>query len=159
MASALHAAHDAGIVHRDIKPENVGHDGAVKIVDFGLAKFVASGAGAPDRHETLPGILLGTTPYMSPEQAQGLRVDGRSDLFSLGVVLFEMATGRPPFGGSSVGSAIASILRDEPPPVSKQGRGIPAELDRIVATGQSPTTAASFQLQRPVINVLCGFRL
>src|SRR5437660_6323298 len=126
IASALAAAHAAGIVHRDIKPENVmlRHDGIVKVLDFGLAKLseppaVAGGPAvdteAPTRAnvKTDPGVVMGTAIYMSPEQARGLPVDARTDIFSLGVVLYEMVAGRLPFDGSNQNEIMASVLSDK----------------------------------------------
>ena len=104
IAGALSAAHEAAIVHRDIKPENVmiRADGLVKALDFGIAKQTRTdGRQAQDQLETKPGSVVGTAPYMSPEQANGLPVDARSDIWSLGVVLYEMVTGRVPFLGKT----------------------------------------------------------
>src|SRR5437016_13905512 len=147
IASALAAAHAAGIVHRDIKPENVmlRHDGIVKVLDFGLAKLseppaVAGGPAidteAPTRAnvKTDPGVVMGTAIYMSPEQARGLPVDGRTDIFSLGIVLYEMVAGRPPFDGANRNEIMASILSDkEPPPLARYYRDVPTDLERIVS--------------------------
>jgi serine/threonine protein kinase len=141
VASALAAAHAAGIVHRDIKPENLmlRPDGYVKVLDFGLAKLTQQPATdwttrprSPGAMTTEVGVVMGTAQYMSPEQARGLGVDARTDLFSLGVVLYEMIAGRPPFEGETTSDVIAAILQNDPPPLSIEGAGIPAELGRIV---------------------------
>jgi TolB-like protein len=142
VASALSAAHAARIVHRDIKPENimVRKDGIVKVLDFGLAKLggpeqkSALGAEAPTEvsYHTAPGILMGTVAYMSPEQARGKEVDARTDVWSLGVVLYEMLAGRLPFEGETITDVLGLILHKEPPPLTHLGAHIPAELDRIV---------------------------
>jgi len=123
LCSALATAHEIGIVHRDIKPENVmlRRDGYVKLLDFGLAKM--SEARSDDVNKsplslTSPGMVIGTASYMSPEQARGYRVDARSDVFSLGAVLYEMLTGRPAFEGETASDIIASILRSEPQPLN-----------------------------------------
>jgi serine/threonine protein kinase/Tol biopolymer transport system component len=156
IASALAAAHEAGIVHRDIKPENImlRHDGLVKLLDFGLAKLIERrgewevGSGEWGKevipHSPLPithslpplsttGVAMGTLRYMSPEQARGEDVEGRSDIFSLGVVLYEMITGRPPFGGETGDEVIAAILEREPPPLARYAPAAAAELQRIVS--------------------------
>ena len=144
VAGALSVAHANGIVHRDIKPENViiRSDGIVKVLDFGLAKLTGQGppdcvdGDAPTRADlkTAPGLVMGTATYMSPEQARGQQVDSRTDIFSLGVVLYELLTGRQPYGGSNIYETIAAVLSErEAPPVSSYSSGIPAELDRIVA--------------------------
>ncbi len=124
IASALAASHKAGIVHRDVKPDNVmvRRDGSIKVLDFGLAKDTGGGPnGGPDfdaatldRELTSPGLILGTPQYMSPEQARGLPLDGRTDIFSLGIIIFEMAAGRPPFSGATMADIIAAILTSEP---------------------------------------------
>jgi eukaryotic-like serine/threonine-protein kinase len=140
VADALSAAHKAGIVHRDIKPENImlRPDGYVKVLDFGLAKLSeqatpAVAAEAPTiQVRTGSGIVIGTAGYMSPEQARGLSVDHRSDIFSLGAVLYEMLARRKPFEGDTPSDTLASILRSEPPPLSRVVPGIPSELVRIV---------------------------
>ena len=137
IAAALAAAHDAGIVHRDIKPDNVmvRPDGLVKVLDFGIAKYAPSersSAAAESPVDTVQGVVVGTATYMSPEQARGLEVDGRTDLWSLGVVLYEMVTGALPFSGATTADRIAAILEHEPSPLSAARRGLPAELERIV---------------------------
>jgi serine/threonine protein kinase/tetratricopeptide (TPR) repeat protein len=142
VASALQAAHDAGITHRDIKPENVmlRPDGYVKVLDFGLAKLTEREEESIDKEaatrikaETTPGTVMGTFAYMSPEQARGLKVDNRSDIFSLGVVTYEMIAGCSPFDGPTASDLIAAILRAEPAPLQRSRENIPAELEWVVA--------------------------
>ncbi len=139
-ADALAAAHRQRVTHRDLKPDNIMIDdeGRLKVLDFGLAKLGAI-AASPDsptelRGDTVTraGGLLGTVAYMSPEQAQGKPVDPRSDVFSLGIILYEMATGHRPFGGDNAVSILSSILRDTPESVTTLQPGVPVPLDRIV---------------------------
>jgi len=138
LADALAAAHDQGIVHRDLKPGNVmlTADGRVKVLDFGLAKATEQ-EGPRDDAETIArtseGVVMGTVPYMSPEQVEGRSVDARSDVFSLGVVLHEAATGSRPFQGGSAAALLSSILRDPPPPVGARRVDLPVVFGRLVA--------------------------
>ncbi len=142
IATALDAAHRSGIVHRDIKPENVmvREDGLVKVLDFGLAKLTekkddaAIDMEAPTRAQvqTSPGVVMGTVVYMSPEQARGKDTDARTDIWSLGCVLYEMVTRRLPFAGETTSDTIAAILTREPPQLSQYVAGAPAELQRII---------------------------
>jgi serine/threonine protein kinase len=122
LASALAAAHGKGIVHRDLKPANVmiTPEGQVKVLDFGLAKAIdaAPGSDPAALGFTRDNIVMGTMPYMSPEQVEGWRVDHRSDIFSFGTILYEMTTGARPFHGASVAALLSSILRDAPKPPS-----------------------------------------
>src|SRR5216110_2503239 len=138
VASALAAAHDAGVVHRDIKPENImlRPDGYVKVLDFGIAKLTEQRRASADHRvetttllQTRPGLVLGTAHYMSPEQARGQKVDARSDIWSLGVVLYEMMAGSPPFRGETPSDCIAAILTAEPVPVSSILPDVPARLE------------------------------
>jgi serine/threonine protein kinase len=133
VAAALSKAHQAGIVHRDVKPENimVNGDGHVKLLDFGLAKY-DSDAPAADVTRTAPGLVMGTTAYMSPEQARGLAVDARTDIWSLGVVLYEMATGRQPFVGRTPSDVLAAVLDREPDCLDEPLVKAPAELGRVI---------------------------
>src|SRR5262249_43883692 len=137
VASALTAAHDAGVVHRDIKPENImiRQDGYVKVLDFGIAKLYEhsdeTDLDAATRLMTNPGMRLGTVCYMSPEQARGLEVDGGTDIWSLGVVLCEMISGRVPFDGATVHHVLVSIQGDEPAPLPRGADDLGAEFERI----------------------------
>lgn len=138
VAEALGAAHGAGIVHRDIKPENVmiRNDGYVKVLDFGIAKLTEpDDLGSSDalvKGSTAPGSIIGTVQYMSPEQARGWPVDGRSDLFSLGVVIYEMITGTTPFVAATISDTLANILRADPKPISDSVAETIKELTSIV---------------------------
>jgi serine/threonine-protein kinase len=140
IASALQAAHEANIVHRDIKPENVmvRPDGLIKVLDFGIAKVTEPVPSTVDAEAetikvgTSPGMIVGTAAYMSPEQARGKTVDARTDIFSLGVVLYEMLTGRKPFEGETPMDVIAALLHKEPPPIRVAMPDVPAEIERIV---------------------------
>jgi len=144
IADGLAKAHAAGIVHRDIKPTNimVTGDGLVKILDFGLAKLneAAPGDGAgptltvglDEKPRTQEGYVVGTAAYMSPEQAEGKKVDARSDIFSFGAVLYEMLTGRKAFGRESQMKTLAAVLNEEPAPVSGFSEGVPAEVERVL---------------------------
>jgi serine/threonine protein kinase/tetratricopeptide (TPR) repeat protein len=157
IASALRAAHEAGIVHRDVKPENVmlRPDGYVKVLDFGIAKLIGlrnadfgsrngedeplsqsspnnPQSEIPNPQSTLPGLIMGTDRYMSPEQARGQEVDARADVWSLGCVLYEMLSGGPPFTGETAGDVVAAVLKTEPAPLAHVARSTPVELQRIV---------------------------
>src|SRR5262245_17335901 len=136
IAGALAAAHKAGIVHRDIKPENImlRHDGYVKVLDFGLAKLTeqpepATQTSAAENVDISSGLVMGTVKYMSPEQAAGRQVDPRSDIFSFGVVLYEMIAGRAPFAGKTSDELISTILKKEPAPLTD----VPEETRRLIS--------------------------
>src|SRR5690348_1550840 len=148
VADALARAHAAGIVHRDLKPANimVSEDGRVKLLDFGLAKLVETSvaAGADSEASTVTittradvqteeGMIVGTIAYMSPEQAEGKKVDARSDVFSFGSVLYEMVTGRRPFEGANKISTLSAILHKEPPALTEIAPNLPAELGKIIS--------------------------
>ena len=136
LADALGAAHGLGIVHRDLKPSNImiTRDGVLKVLDFGLSRLAVD----PDRHMgsletlTVDGSLTGTVPYMSPEQIEGEEADARSDLFSMGIVLFELATGRRPFDGKTTLATLTSIVKDPAPDASAVNPAVPRELARVI---------------------------
>jgi serine/threonine protein kinase/TolB-like protein/Tfp pilus assembly protein PilF len=154
VASALAAAHEKGIVHRDIKPENVmiRADGYVKVLDFGISKLTEqfSGSEAPDaptrlQVETAEGVVMGTAPYMSPEQARGLRVDARTDIWSFGVLLYETVTSRKPFWGDTTQDILSAVLEKQPPPLSRYASNVPDALEWIVSKALRKDVTARYQ--------------
>lgn len=158
VAQGLAAAHEKNIVHRDLKPENVfvTNDGRVKILDFGLAKLtladsaVGQAAGPTVDAATDPGTVLGTMGYMSPEQLRGAPTDGRSDLFSLGAILYEMLSGRRAFHGATTADTISAILKEDPPDLIETNSKIPPALERIVRHCLEKNPAQRFQSARDV---------
>jgi serine/threonine protein kinase len=166
LADAVSAAHRQGILHRDLKPENVmlTTEGRLKVLDFGLAKLAA----APDdvdrttcqtRSVTRDGWIVGTLAYMSPEQAQGLPVDERSDIFSLGILLYEMATGERPFKGGTNLAVLSSVLKDVPPPASDLRTDLPKPLARMIQRALEKRPAERYQsasdLRRDLEDLKC----
>jgi serine/threonine protein kinase/Tol biopolymer transport system component len=166
VAAALSAAHAAGIIHRDVKPENVilRPDGFVKVLDFGLAKLAPAGpeiAGADDTRtvwKTEAGVIVGTAAYMSTEQARGQEVDARTDIWSLGVLLYEMVAGRSPFSAPSGAEMLAAILQHEPAPLARFEPETPAELQRIVAKALRKDRTHRYQSVRDVLLDLQALR-
>jgi serine/threonine protein kinase/Tfp pilus assembly protein PilF len=168
VASALAAAHDAGVVHRDIKPENImlRPDGYVKVLDFGIAKLTEQKQASRDHGvettallQTRPGLVLGTAHYMSPEQARGQKVDARSDIWSLGVVLYEMVAGSPPFRGETASDCIAAILTAEPAPVSSASPNVPAKLESILQKALRKNTDERYQTIKEMLAELRGLKM
>jgi serine/threonine protein kinase len=170
-ASALQAAHAAGIIHRDIKPENimVRPDGYVKVLDFGLAKLTekyrqGNPTSADSEIDTMvkaytqPGILMGTVHYMSPEQARGQVLDARTDVFSLGVVMYEMAAGRMAFAGATGIDTLVSILEKEPPPFDQYAPEVPHEFQRIISKALRKDREERYQTIKDLLIDLKSFK-
>ena len=165
VAAALDAAHEAGVVHRDIKPENVmirRRDHIVKVLDFGLAKLagkpaavgrqeVDTQAGTQLQVNTEPGLVLGTVAYMSPEQTRGEAVDARADIWSLGVVLYEMVAGRLPFEGKDAYRQIIAIQDEEPPPLARFAEGVPERLEEITQKALAKDPNERFQSAKDLL--------
>ncbi|HZM85473.1 MAG TPA: protein kinase [Blastocatellia bacterium] len=152
IVDALAEAHSHRIIHRDVKPQNVmlTTSGQVKVLDFGLARVVHEGSlidsiGETESLLTAPGSVIGTVPYMSPEQVRGEALDGRSDIFSFGAVLYEMLSGRQPFQGESVGATLSSILTKDPAPLARYASEVPDELQRVVRKALSKDKEGRYQ--------------
>ncbi|MCA1622814.1 MAG: protein kinase [Acidobacteria bacterium] len=167
VAFALSAAHAAGIVHRDIKPENImlRRDQIVKVLDFGLAKLAEKREANLDAEaetralvKTNPGVVMGTVSYMSPEQARGKETDARTDIWSLGVVLYEMLTGYLPFAGETMNDVIAAILTREPPLLAQYVPGVPTELQRIARKALTKERDERYQTARDLMIDLKALR-
>jgi tetratricopeptide (TPR) repeat protein/predicted Ser/Thr protein kinase len=161
VAEALAEAHRHGIIHRDIKPSNIAINerGNVKVLDFGLAKEIEMGPSDPEAQtrlntQTREGVIVGTPTYLSPEQALGIEVDARSDLFSLGGLLYECIAGRPPFSGKTAVEICAKVIRDEPPAPSQFNRNVPAELDRIALKALAKKPEGRYQTADEMIAAL-----
>ena len=161
VASALVAAHQAKIIHRDIKPENVmlRRDRVVKVLDFGLAKLSAQAPSGPEAttraaFKTDPGVVMGTVQYMSPEQARGISVDERTDIWSLGCVLYEMVAGRAPFRGETTSDALAAVLATEPPPLARFTPRAPEALEWIVTKALTKEKEERYQTAREMLTDL-----
>ncbi len=166
-AEALSAAHNAGIVHRDVKPENImiRPDGYVKVLDFGLAKLAEQNGVEGDAEDatrklvkTHPGVVMGTTSYMSPEQARGKEVDARSDVFSFGVVLYEVLAGRVPFTGETMMDVVSAVMNAEPTPLGTHAPHIPRELQRIVHKSLKKKRDQRYHSTRDLLNDLKELR-
>src|SRR5438309_3614087 len=167
VASALAAAHETGIVHRDIKPENImlRPDGYVKVLDFGIAKLAEQEVPVTLAEEeavllveTHLGSIMGTVRYMSPEQARGAPIDKGTDIWSLGVVLYEMVTGHAPFAGDTPGETMSSILEKEPPPLTSYVAQIPAELQQIISKTLRKERAERYQSAHELLEALKDLR-
>jgi hypothetical protein len=171
VAGALAEAHAAGIAHRDIKPENImlRRDGYVKVLDFGLAKLIESlpigkhsfniEDPSPGDFHTDPRLMMGTPRYMSPEQLRGMEVDARADIFSLGVVLYEMVAGRAPFDGATAAEVVAAILNHEPLPLERYVRVAPAELTHIVHKALAKDREQRYQAAKDLLIELKNLKL
>jgi len=165
LADAVSSAHDSGITHRDLKPNNImfDRDGRLKVLDFGLAKLLGTGDPADaktvvESGDTDIGQILGTAAYMSPEQAEGKAVDNRSDIFSMGIVLYELATGERPFKGDTQISTISSVLKDHPRHVSEVRREMPRHVGRIVSHCLEKSPDKRYQSAKDVRNELTGLK-
>lgn len=158
VTEAIAEAHRHGIVHRDIKPSNVALNqrNEVKVLDFGLAKYVEPNnlETLASTTQTLEGIIIGTPSYLSPEQAVGMPVDKRSDLFSIGALLYECLTGQPAFSGKTVGEILAHVIRDDPSPPSRLNRLVSPELDRITLKALAKETEARYQTAEDLLEDL-----
>ncbi len=161
VATALAAAHEANVVHRDVKPDNVilRPDGLVKVLDFGLAKqtaprsiasFEEGYAGIPEV-KTHPGLVMGTVAYMSPEQARGKLVDARSDIFSFGAMLYQMASGRLPFVGENDVDVVGSILHKDPRPLSQSSRAVPHDVELLIKKALRKNRDERYQTMRELL--------
>ena len=152
IARALAAAHDRGIVHRDLKPANVivTRDGHVKVLDFGLARTAPAATDGATTAHTAPGLVMGTVGYMAPEQARGLPVDHRADVFAFGCLIYELIAGKRAFDRGSAADTLSAILREDPPPLSTQALAVPLALERVVQRCLEKDPGERFQSARDV---------